>query len=61
MAQSVDFVDAIREVGIEDQSKPKKFIKVLKKVEVKDGQKFISIEPLNRDLKIDFEIVLIIL
>ena len=54
---AVDFVDAIREVGIEDQSKPKKFIKVLKKVEVKDGQKFISIEPLNRDLKIDFEIV----
>ena len=54
---AADFVDAIREVGTEDQTKPRKFINVLKKVEVKDGQKFISIEPLNRDLKIDFEII----
>ncbi len=54
---AVDFVDAIRSVGIEEQSQPKKFIKVLKKVEVKDGQKFISIEPLNEDLIIDFEII----
>ena len=43
---AVDFVDAIRSVGIEEQSEPRKFIKVLKKVEVQDGQKFISIEPL---------------
>ncbi len=54
---AVDFVDAIRSVGIEEQGQPKKFIKVLKKVEVKDGQKFISIEPLNEDLIIDFEII----
>ena len=54
---AVDFVDAIRSVGIEEQKEPKKFIKVLKKVEVKDGQKFISIEPLNQDLIIDFEII----
>ena len=30
------------------------------KVEVKDGKKFISIEPLEKDLIIDFEIILII-
>ena len=54
---AVDFVDAIRSVGVEEQSEPRKFIKVLKKVEVKDGQKFISIEPLNQDLIIDFEII----
>ena len=30
---------------------------MLKKVEVKDGQKFISIEPLEQDLIIDFEII----
>jgi len=54
---SVDFVEAIRLVGVEDQTEPKKFIKVLKKVEVKDGQKFISIEPLEQDLIIDFEII----
>ena len=54
---AVDFVDAIRSVGIEEQDEPKKFIKALKKIEVKDGQKFISIEPLNQDLIIDFEII----
>ena len=57
MAQLVDFVDAIRSVGLEEQNEKKKFIKVLKKVVVKDGKKFISIEPLNQDLIIDFEII----
>ena len=54
---AVDFVDAIRSVGIEEQNETRKFIKVLKKVEIQDGQKFISIEPLNQDLIIDFEII----
>ena len=54
---AVDFVDAIRSAGVEEQNEPRKFIKVLKKVEVKDGKKFISIEPLNQDLIIDFEII----
>ncbi len=54
---AVDFVDAIRSVGVEEQNVPRKFIKVLKKVEVKDGKKFISIEPLDQDLIIDFEII----
>ena len=54
---AVDFVDAIRSVGIEEQGQPKKVYKSIKKVEVKDGQKFISIEPLNEDLIIDFEII----
>ena len=53
----VDFVDAIRSVGIEEQSEGRKFIKALKKVEVKDGDKYISIEPLSNDLIIDFEII----
>ena len=54
---AVDFVDAIKSAGVEEQNEPRKFIKVLKKIEVKDGQKFISIEPLNQDLIIDFEII----
>ena len=54
---SFDFVDAIRSVGTQTQNSRRKFIKVLKKVEVKDGSKYISIEPLNKDLIIDFEIV----
>ena len=31
--------------------------KVLKKIEIKDGPKYISIEPFKNDLIIDFEIV----
>ena len=54
---SFDFVEAIRSVGTQNQNCLKKFIKVLKKVEVKDRPKHISIEPLSKDLIIDFEIV----
>ena len=54
---AVDFVDAIRSVGAEEQNESRKFIRVLKKIEVQEGQKFISIEPLNQDLIIDFEII----
>ena len=52
-----DFVEAIKSSGIKEQNNPRKFIKVLKKIEIKDGPKYISIEPLDRDLIIDFEIV----
>jgi len=54
---SFDFVTAIRSFGTQEQSSVKKFIKVLKKVEIKDGSKSISIEPLDKDLIIDFEII----
>ena len=54
---ALDFVDAIKSVGIEEQNQPRKFIKVLKKVELKEGEKFISIEPLKNDLIIDFELI----
>ena len=52
-----EFVEAIRMAGIKEQNATKKFIKVLKKVEIKNGEKSISIEPLKNDLIIDFEIV----
>ena len=52
-----DFVTAIRSFGIEEQNCPRKFIKVLKKVELKEGSKYISIQPYNKDLIIDFEII----
>ena len=52
-----DFVEAIREVEIEEQKHEKKIIRVLKRVEIQDGSKFISIEPFSNDLIIDFEIV----
>ena len=51
-----EFVDAIKSVGTKEQSEPRKFFKVLKKVEAADGEK-ISIEPLDNDLIVDFEII----
>jgi len=48
---------AIRSFGTKEQKSSKRFIKVLKKVELKDGEKYISIEPCHNDLIIDFEIV----
>jgi len=52
-----DFVEAIKSAGVEKQKSSKKIIKVLKKFEIKDGKKYISIEPYDKDLIIDFEIV----
>tara|TARA_Y100000590_G_scaffold466534_1_gene642313 strand:- start:645 stop:1571 length:927 start_codon:yes stop_codon:yes gene_type:complete len=52
-----DFVMAIKTAGIEKQKISRKYINVLKKVELKDGSKHISIEPLYKDLIIDFEII----
>ena len=52
-----DFVEAIKSVGVEEQKHYRKFIRVLKKVEIKDGPKQVSIEPLKKDLIIDFKIV----
>ena len=52
-----DFVEAIRSAGIKEQKTQRQFIKVEKKVEVKEGEKFISIEPAENDLIIDFEII----
>ncbi len=54
---SLDFVEAIREVGTDNQDSPRKFIKIKEKIEVKNGLKYISIEPLEKDLIIDFEII----
>ena len=52
-----EFVDGIRSVGVKEQKALRKFIKALKKVEIREGDKFIYIEPLENDLVVDFEIV----
>ena len=52
-----DFVDAIRSAGIKVQKTPRQFIQVKKKIEIREGEKFISIEPADNDLIIDFEII----
>ena len=52
-----EFVEEIRKVGTKNYNIPKKFIKILKKVECLKGDKSISIEPCENELQIDFEIV----
>ncbi len=54
---SFDFVEAIKSVGTQEQKVERKFINVLKKIEIKESSKYISIEPCKKDLIIDFEIV----
>ncbi len=54
---ALEFVEAIKSAGIKKQNNLRKFIKVLKKVEIVEGSKYISIEPYDKDLIIDFEIV----
>ena len=52
-----EFIHQIRAAGTKNYDTSKKFIKVLKKCELVIDKKFISIEPYENDLKIDFEIV----
>ena len=52
-----EFISRIRETGTKNYDTPRKFIKVLKKCELEKDKKFISIEPYENDLKIDFEII----
>ena len=52
-----NFVKKIRDAGIKIYDTSKKYIKVLKKYELRDKKKFISVEPYENDLIVDFEIV----
>ena len=51
-----EFIERILSSGLEASSKPIKIIKINKKIEIKDGDKFISIEPSKLSLDIDFEL-----
>ena len=52
-----EFIKQIRAAGTKNYDTSKKFIKVLKKCELAIDKKFISMEPYENDLKIDFEII----
>src|SRR6202162_995169 len=49
------FVFLLQSAGIEEQAAPKRFIRVLKTVQVKDGDKWARFEPCE-DFKVNFEI-----
>ena len=48
------FIEKILTAGLEPSNKPIKIIKINKKIEFKNGDKFISIEPSKLSLDIDF-------
>jgi len=50
------FISKILSVGLELSNKPIKIIKINKKVEFKNSEKYISIEPSKLSLDIDFEL-----
>ena len=54
---SKDFVKTINETGLRNLEVKRKYIKINKKIELKEGKKSISIEPDMKGLKIDFELV----
>ena len=51
-----EFVELIKNAGIITTDVPIKLIKVNKKIDIKEGNKFISIDKSNAALEIDFEI-----
>jgi len=50
------FIEKILTAGLELSNKPIKIIKINKKIEFRNGDKFISIEPSKLSLDIDFEL-----
>ena len=51
-----EFIENILTVGFKVSNKPIKIIKINKKIEFKDGERFISIAPSKLSLDIDFEL-----
>ena len=54
---SKEFVETIFKIGVKEQNAKRKYLKILKKFEFKDNEKFISIEPNANSLNVDFQLV----
>jgi len=54
---SKEFVETILKVGVKEQNAKRKYIKILKEFELKENEKFISIEPNKNSLSVDFKLV----
>ena len=53
---AIDFVNVINKAGLKRLHSKRKFIKILKKIELKDGQRYISIEPNNNNFEVNFQL-----
>ena len=52
---AISFVMMIKEAGIKELEAPKKFLRITKEVEIKEGKKFAKISP-SKEISFDFEI-----
>ena len=53
---SKDFMEIINNAGIKEQSKKRKYVKVLKDIEIKEGNKHINLTSESKSLKVDYEL-----
>ncbi len=53
---SADFVAAIRKVGIEDLSAPRRYLKILKPVRIEQGRGFSELRPSDKGFRLEVEI-----
>ena len=54
---SKEFVETINQIGVKNLNVKRKYLKIIKKVELKKNEKLISIEPNVNGLKVDFQLV----
>tara|TARA_B100000780_G_C21115201_1_gene451102 strand:- start:226 stop:1152 length:927 start_codon:yes stop_codon:yes gene_type:complete len=54
---SKEFVESISKVGVKILNAKRKYLKITKKIELKENEKVISIEPNKDGLKVDFQLV----
>ena len=54
---SKEFVESISKVGVKILNAKRKYLKITKKIELKENEKVISIEPNKEGLKVDFQLV----
>ena len=54
---SKEFVETILKIGVKEQNVKRKYLKIIKKFEFKENEKFISIEPNNNSLNVDFQLI----
>jgi len=53
---SKDFLDVLKKIKLIDQSRKKKYLKIINKIELKHGKRKISIEPSESTLEVNFQL-----
>ena len=53
---SKDFIEIINSAGIKEQSKKRKYVKVIKEIEINEGNKHINLTSESSSLKVDYEL-----